>query len=201
LASGYLLVDGRSPLPGTPRVGSSQLGFCDDDAGCVVDGPEHADCLARSARCCLSRTVWQAGHRPAARHEGDAAAARRARQRVVTAAGRRGPAVDRGDDRARLRDGGGLHYPRSACAPFRGANSTGSVCARNSCPDVAAKSRLIRMIGSVGSVSMVVSVLVVMLTSIPVVGFVHCCQDAHETNIGHYIGYDVGYGEDERLYR
>src|SRR5215472_10040258 len=45
----------------------------------------------------------------------------------------------------------------AASGPTHWANSAGSVWARNSCPGVAANSRVIRMIGSFGSASMVVS--------------------------------------------
>src|SRR5262249_3211365 len=52
------------------------------------------------------------------------------------------------------------------------ANSTGSVWARSSCAGVAAKSRLIRMMGSFGSASMTVSLTLFMVVSL------HLLQDS-----------------------
>ena len=49
--------------------------------------------------------------------------------------------------------------------PTHRANNAGSVWARNSCPGVAAKSRVIRMTGSFGSASMTVSVILFILVS------------------------------------
>src|SRR5579863_3965948 len=63
--------------------------------------------------------------------------------------------------------------------PTHWANSTGSVWARNSCPGVAAKSRVMRMTGSFGSASMTVSRIFVMLSSIPV-WFAHRREDGVE---------------------
>src|SRR5215472_7304822 len=53
-----------------------------------------------------------------------------------------------------------------ASGPTHWANSAGSVWARNSCPGVAAKSRVIRMTGSFGSASMTVSVILFNLVSV-----------------------------------
>src|SRR5262249_12964539 len=64
-----------------------------------------------------------------------------------------------------------------APGPAHWANSAGSVWARNSCSGVAAKSRVIQMIGSFGSASMVVCVVLVTVGPIVVVGFVHPRQD------------------------
>src|SRR6266566_1865935 len=57
-----------------------------------------------------------------------------------------------------------------ASGPTHRANTAGSVWARNSCPGVAAKSRVIRMTGSFGSASMTVSVILFILVSL------HLCQ-------------------------
>src|ERR1700730_1019567 len=57
-----------------------------------------------------------------------------------------------------------------ASGPTHRANNPGSVWARNNCPGVAAKSRIIRMPGSFGSASMIVSVILFMLVSL------HLCQ-------------------------
>src|SRR5689334_7018191 len=53
-----------------------------------------------------------------------------------------------------------------ASGPAHRANNAGSVWARNSCPGVAAKSRVIRMTGSFGSASMIVCVILFMLVSV-----------------------------------
>jgi serine/threonine-protein kinase RsbW len=53
-----------------------------------------------------------------------------------------------------------------ASGPTHWANNAGSVWARNSCSDVAAKSRVVRMTGSLGSASMTVSVILSMLVSL-----------------------------------
>src|SRR5689334_19141385 len=52
-----------------------------------------------------------------------------------------------------------------ASGPTHRANNAGSVWARNSCPGVAAKSRVIRMTGTFGSASMTVSVILFMFFS------------------------------------
>src|SRR6266849_10871036 len=49
--------------------------------------------------------------------------------------------------------------------PTHRANNAESVWARNSCPGVAAKSRVIRMTGSLGSASMTVSVILFIFVS------------------------------------
>src|SRR6516164_6784665 len=71
----------------------------------------------------------------------------------------------------------------SAFGPTHWANSTGSVWARNTCSGVAAKSRVIRMIGSLGSASMVVSMVLVMVGHLLVVGVVHPRQDGVEAAV------------------
>src|SRR5262245_16106229 len=70
-----------------------------------------------------------------------------------------------------------------AFGPTHWANSTGSVWARNSCWGVAAKSRVIRMIGSFGSASMVVCVVSVMVGHLLVVGVFHLRQDGVEAAV------------------
>src|SRR5215472_5382405 len=65
----------------------------------------------------------------------------------------------------------------AASGPTHWANSAGSVWARNSCPGVAANSRVIRMIGSFGSASMAVSVAVDIVGAILVVGVAHGRQE------------------------
>src|SRR2546423_235717 len=52
-----------------------------------------------------------------------------------------------------------------ASGPTHRANNAGSVWARNSCPGLAAKSRVIRMTGSFGSASMAVCVILFILVS------------------------------------
>src|ERR1700731_2349882 len=66
---------------------------------------------------------------------------------------------------------------RAASGPTHRANSAGSVWARNSCPDVAANSRVIRMIGSFWSASMAVSVVVDIVGSVLVFGVAHGRQE------------------------
>src|SRR6516225_8922702 len=65
----------------------------------------------------------------------------------------------------------------AASGPTHRANSAGSVCARNNCPDVAANSRVIRMIGSFGSASMAVCVAVDIVGTLLVVGVAHGRQE------------------------
>src|SRR5580700_1804050 len=64
-----------------------------------------------------------------------------------------------------------------ASGPTHRANNAGSVWARNSCPGVAAKSRVIRMTGSFGSASMAVSVVVDIVGAILVFGVAHGRQE------------------------
>src|SRR5271166_616754 len=64
-----------------------------------------------------------------------------------------------------------------ASGPTHRANNAGSVWARNSCPGVAAKSRVIRMTGSFGSASMTVSVILFILVSL------HLRQDGVEAAV------------------
>src|SRR5690349_1200140 len=64
-----------------------------------------------------------------------------------------------------------------ASGPIHWANSAGSVWARNSCPGVAANSRVIRMIGSFGSASMVVSVVAGIVGTILVVDVAYGRQE------------------------
>src|ERR1700736_3591233 len=64
-----------------------------------------------------------------------------------------------------------------ASGPTHRANNAGSVWARNSCPGVAAKSRVIRMTGSFGSASMAVSVILFILVSL------HLRQDGVEAAV------------------
>src|SRR5215471_6430645 len=70
-----------------------------------------------------------------------------------------------------------------AFGPTHWANSTGSVWARNSCSGVAAKSRVIRMIGSLGSASMIVSLVLVIVGHLLVIGVVHSRQDGVEAAV------------------
>src|ERR1700749_3444859 len=65
----------------------------------------------------------------------------------------------------------------AASGPTHRANSAGSVWARNSCPGVAANSRVIRMTGSFGSASMAVSVVVDIVGTVLVVGVAHGRQE------------------------
>src|SRR5215469_11265608 len=65
----------------------------------------------------------------------------------------------------------------AASGPTHWANSAGSVWARNSCPGVAANSRVIRMTGSLGSASMAVCVAVDIVVAILVVGVAHGRQE------------------------
>src|SRR6516165_9956038 len=65
----------------------------------------------------------------------------------------------------------------SASGPTHRANSAGSVWARNSCPGVAANSRVIRMTGSFGSASIAVCVAVDIVGAVLVVGVAHGRQE------------------------
>src|SRR5437879_2572344 len=67
--------------------------------------------------------------------------------------------------------------------PTHWANSAGSVWARNSCPAVAANSRVIRMIGSFGSASMAVFVVVDIIGAVLVVGVAHGRQEVVQAAI------------------
>src|ERR1700722_14873507 len=66
---------------------------------------------------------------------------------------------------------------RAASGPTHRANSAGSVWARNSCPGVAANSRVIRMIGSFGSASMAVWGTVDIVGTLLLVGGAHGRQE------------------------
>src|SRR5215469_1370873 len=65
----------------------------------------------------------------------------------------------------------------AASGPTHWANSAGSVRARNSCPGVAANSRVILMIGSFWSDSMAVCMVVDIVGGILVVGVAHGRQE------------------------
>src|SRR6202000_618445 len=92
----------------------------------------------------------------------------------------------------------------AALGPTHGANSAGSVWARNSCPAVAANSRVIRMIGSFGSAWMAVSVVVDIVGTVLVVGVAHGRQQGVQAAVsllcappvsldpGLHLGEDLG---------
>src|SRR5581483_12408186 len=71
----------------------------------------------------------------------------------------------------------------AASGPIHWANSAGSVCARNSCPGVAANSRVIRMIGSFGSASMAVCVVADIVGALLVVGAAHGGQEGVQATV------------------
>src|SRR5215472_7093999 len=83
-----------------------------------------------------------------------------------------------------------------ASGPTHCANSTGSVWARNSCPAVAANSRVIQMIGNFGSASMAVCVVDI-VGGLLLVGVAHGRQKGVQAAVS--LDPDLRLGEDFRL--